>query len=117
MTCLPAALGRAHAVIETVIADLKNSAMAHLPSGSFPANGAWLALAALAHNLTRALATLAGHGLHHATTATIRRTLIAVPARLVRSARRRHLRMPENWPWQRALTWCRRRIDAIPMII
>jgi DDE family transposase len=108
---------RAHAVIETVIADLKNSAMAHLPSGSFPANGAWLALAALAHNLTRALATLAGHGLHHATTATIRRTLIAVPARLVRSARRRHLRMPQNWPWQRALTWCRRRIDAIPMII
>ncbi len=49
---------RAHAVI----ADLKNSAMAHLPSGNFNANAAWLALAALAHNLTRALATLAGHG-------------------------------------------------------
>ena len=75
---------RAHAVIETVIADLKTSAMAHLPSGAFAANGAWLALAALAHNLTRALATLAGHGLHHATTATIRRTVIAVPARLIR---------------------------------
>ncbi len=107
---------RAHAVIETVIADLKNSAMAHLPSGDFNANAAWLALAALAHNLTRALATLAGHGLHHATTATIRRTLIAVPARLVRSARKRHLRLPEHWPWQTALTWCRRRIDAIPML-
>jgi hypothetical protein len=106
---------RAHAVIETVIADLKNSAMAHFPSGSFTANAAWLALAAVTHNLTRALATLAGHGLHHATTATIRRTLLAVPARLVRSARRRHLRMPQNWPWQTALSWCRRRIDAIPM--
>ena len=91
--------------------------MAHLPSGDFNANAAWLALAALAHNLTRALATLAGHGLHHATTATIRRTLLAVPARLVRSGRRRRLRMPENWPWQTALTWCRRRIDAIPMRI
>ncbi len=77
-------------VSATVIADLKNSAMAHLPSGDFNANAAWLALAALAHNLTRALATLAGHGLHHATTATIRRTLIAVSARLVRSARKRH---------------------------
>ncbi len=107
---------RAHAVIETVIADLKNSAMAHLPSGDFNANAAWLALAALAHNLTRAVATLAGHGLHHATTATIRRTLIAVPARLVRSARKRHLRLPEHWPWQTALMWCRRRIDAIPML-
>lgn len=107
---------RAHAVIETVIADLKNSAMAHLPAGDFNANAAWLALAALAHNLTRALATLAGHGLHHATTATIRRTLIAVPARLVRSARRRHLRLPEDWPWQPALTWCRRRIDATPVL-
>ena len=106
----------AHAVIETVIADLKNSAMAHLPSGDFNANAAWLALAALAHNLTRALATLAGHGLHHATTVTIRRTLIAVPARLVRSARKRHLRIPEHWPWQTALTWCRRRINAIPML-
>jgi len=107
---------RAHAVIETVIADLKNSAMAHLPSASFSANGGWLGLAAIAHNLTRALATLAGHGLHHATTATIRNRLIKVPARLVHSARRRHLRLPENWPWQQALTWCRRRIDAIPMI-
>ena len=103
-------------VSATVIADLKNSAMAHLPSGDFNANAAWLALAALAHNLTRALATLAGHGLHHATTATIRRTLIAVSARLVRSARKRHLRLPEHWPWQTALTWCRRRIDAIPML-
>lgn len=89
--------------------------MAHLRSGSFPANGAWLALAALARNLIRALATLAGHGLHQATTATIRQTLIAIPARLVRSARRRHLRMPQNWPWQRALRWCRRRIDVTPL--
>ncbi len=106
---------RSHAVIETVIADLKNSAMAHFPSGSFTANAAWLALTAIAHNLTRALATLAGHSLHHATTATIRRTLLAVPGRLVRSARRRHLRMPQHWPWEIALAWCRRRIDAIPM--
>jgi hypothetical protein len=108
---------RAHAVIETVIADLKSSAMAHLPSGDFNANAAWLALAALAHNLTRALATLAGHGLHHATTATIRRTLIALPGRLVRSARRYHLRLPEDWPWQTAMAWCRRRINAIVMIV
>ena len=105
---------RAHAIIEQVICDLKSSAMAHLPSGSFNAGAAWLALAALAHNLTRALATLAGFGLGAATTATIRRTLIAIPARLVRSARRWHLRMPEHWPWQRPYDWAVRRILAIP---
>lgn len=106
---------RGHAIIEQVIADLKDSAMAHLPSGSFTANAAWLALAALAHNLTRALGTLAGFGLDAATTATIRRTIIAIPARLVRSARRLHLRMPEHWPWQWPYDWAIRRILAVPL--
>lgn len=45
---------RAHAVIEQVNADLKNSALAHLPSGIFTANAAWLVLAVMAFNLTRA---------------------------------------------------------------
>jgi hypothetical protein len=45
---------RDHAIIEQVIADLKDSALAHLPSGHFNANGAWLVCAAIAHNLTRA---------------------------------------------------------------
>ncbi|MGW6404284.1 hypothetical protein [Streptomyces sp. NPDC055134] len=43
---------RRHAVVEQVIADVKNSAFAHAPSDHFQANAAWLALAALAHNLT-----------------------------------------------------------------
>jgi len=33
---------RGHAIVEQVIADLKNGPLAHLPSGSFAANGAWL---------------------------------------------------------------------------
>jgi hypothetical protein len=44
---------RRHAIIEQVIADLKNSALAHLPSGRFAANSAWLVLAAMAFNLMR----------------------------------------------------------------
>ena len=89
---------RRHAIIEQVIADLKNGPLAHLPSGKFNANGAWLVLAAMAFNLTRAAGALASlfHG--KATTATIRRQLINVPARPVRSARRIHLRLPTNWP-------------------
>ncbi len=51
---------RGHAIIEQVNADLKNSALAHLPSGRFAANAAWLVLATMAFNLTRTAATLTG---------------------------------------------------------
>ena len=96
---------RRHAIIEQVNADLKNSALAHLPSGVFTANAAWLVLAIIAFNLTRTAGMIADQPgrLARATTATIRRTLIAVPARLARSARRITLHLPENWPWHNAL--------------
>lgn len=57
---------RDDALFEQIIANLKDSALAHLPSGRFTANAAWLACAAIAHNLTR--------------TATIRAQLINTPA-------------------------------------
>jgi hypothetical protein len=60
-----------HAVIEQVIADLKAAALAHLPSGRFNANGAWLACAAIAFNLTRAAGALASTFHAKATTSTI----------------------------------------------
>lgn len=93
---------RAHAVIEQVNADLKGSALAHLPSGKFNANAAWLVLAVIAFNLTRAAATIAGAGLSKATTGTIRRKLISVPARAATSGRRVTLHLPEQWPWETA---------------
>ena len=95
---------RGHAIIEQVHADLKNSALAHLPSGKFTANAAWLVLAVMAFNLTRAAATITGPGLAKATTATIRRKLIAVPARVASSARRVTLHLPTAWPWETAWT-------------
>src|SRR5665648_424761 len=90
---------RAHAVIENVHADLKASALAHLPSGVFNANAAWLVCAVMAFNLTRAAATITGPSLARATTATIRRKIITVPARIATSARRLHLHLPAGWPW------------------
>jgi hypothetical protein len=93
---------RGHAIIEQVNADLKNSALAHLPSGKFTANAAWLVLACMSFNLTRAAAALTGTTLAKATTATIRRTLITVPARVAFSARRLALHLPTNWPWHKA---------------
>ncbi len=91
---------RGHAIIEQVHADLKNSALAHLPSGKFAANAAWLVLAVMAFNLTRAAAASSGPQLARAATATIRRTLIGVPARTASSARRLTLHLPTHWPWQ-----------------
>ena len=93
---------RGHAIIEQVHADLKHAALAHLPSGKFTANAAWLVLAVMAFNLTRAAATLTGPALARATTATIRRKLIAVPARVASSARRMTLHLPARWPWESA---------------
>ena len=93
---------RGHAIIEQVHADLKNSALAHLPSAKFTANAAWLVLAVMAFNLTRAAATTTGPALARATTATIRRKLIAVPARIASSARRVTLHLPTAWPWENA---------------
>jgi Transposase DDE domain group 1 len=91
---------RAHAIVEQVIADFKGGALAHLPSGQFAANGAWLVMAAIAFNLTRAAGTIASVFHAKATTATIRRQLIAVPGRLARSARRLVIHLPKDWPWQ-----------------
>ncbi|WP_248579429.1 IS1380 family transposase [Nocardioides sp. InS609-2] len=93
---------RGHAIIEQVHSDLKGSALAHLPSGKFAANAAWLVLAVIAFNLTRAAATITGPGLAKATTATIRRKLIAVPARVASSARRVTLHLPTGWPCETA---------------
>jgi hypothetical protein len=93
---------RGHAIIEQVNADLKNSALAHLPSGAFNANAAWLVLAVMAFNLTRAAASITGPALAKATTATIRRKLITVPARVASSARRLRLHLPTGWPWETA---------------
>jgi hypothetical protein len=91
---------RNHAIIENVNADLKHAALAHLPSGRFSANSAWLVLACIAFNLTRAAGTISGGALTKATTGTIRRTLVNVPARIATSARRAVLHLPINWPWQ-----------------
>lgn len=93
---------RGHAIIEQVHADLKGSALAHLPSANFAANSAWLVLAVIAFNLTRAAATITGPSLARATTATIRRKLINVPARTASSARRITLHLPTGWPWEDA---------------
>lgn len=106
---------RHHAVIEQVHADLKESALAHLPV--FTANAAWLVLAVIAFNFTCAAGTVAAPDLARATTATIRRKLITVPARVATSARRITLHLPQAWPWEVAWAVLFDRVSDPPSVL
>lgn len=88
---------RGHAIVEQVIAELKANALAHLPSGSYAANAAWVALAVTAFNLARATAVAAG--MRTARWASLRTKIINTPARIATTARRLDLHLPTDWPW------------------
>ena len=89
---------RGHAQAEQVFADWSDGPLAHLPSGSFPANAAWVALAAISCNLLRAAGSLASLACAKARGTTLRRDLIHVAARTARHGRG-HITMhlPEGW--------------------
>ena len=93
---------RRHAIIETVFADLIDGPLAHIPSGRFGANSAWILCAAIAHNLLRAAGMLAGDQHTRARGSTLRRRIVNVPARLARPQRRPILHLPTHWPWSKA---------------
>ncbi len=106
---------RRHAEIENAIRDLKYGVgLNHLPSGKFAANGAWLAVQVMAHNLARWTARL-GLGERIVTTKTLRRRLFSQPGRLTRSARRVTLHLPSHWPWAEAFLAALARLRAIPL--
>ena len=90
---------RRHAIIETTLADLIDGPLPHLPSGRFGANAAWTLCAAISHNLLRAAATMAGPDQAVARGATLRRTIVNVPARTAEPQRRPMLHLPAHWPW------------------
>jgi len=94
---------RDHAIIEQLIDDLIDGPLAHLPSGHFAANAAWLTCAGISHNLLRSAATLASRRHDRARSSTLRRELINVAARLAHRGRDQLiLHLPEEWPWQDA---------------
>ena len=93
---------RRHAIIETVFADLIDGPLAHMPSGRFGANFAWVLCAAIAHNLLRTAGTLAGRPHAVARGATLRRKIVNIPARLARPQRQPMLHLPSHWPWATA---------------
>ncbi len=107
---------RRHAEIENAIRDLKyGMGLNHLPSGRFAANGAWLAVGVMAHNLARWTARL-GLGAGIVTAKTLRRRFLAVCGRITRSARRLTLHLPVDWPWAAAFLSILARLRALPVL-
>ncbi len=105
---------RDHAVVEQVIADLKDQALAHFPSGEFHANGAWTVLAALAHNLLRWTQLIGLPDTTIRAARTLRRRLLQIPGRLSRHARGWTLHLPARWPWHGDYINALNRIRALP---
>ncbi len=107
---------RRHAEIENAIRDLKyGMGLNHLPSGRFAANGAWLAVQVIAHNLARWTVRI-GLGAGIVTAKTLRRRLFALAGRVTRSARRSTLHLPEHWPWRTEFLAALTRLRAIPLL-
>jgi hypothetical protein len=105
---------RDHAVVEQVIADLKDQALAHFPSGHFHANAAWTVLAAIAHNLVRWTQLLGLPDTTVRAARTLRRRLLEIPGRLTRHARGWTLHLPARWPWHGDYITALTRIRALP---
>jgi Transposase DDE domain group 1 len=106
---------RRHAEVENAIRDLKEGVgLNHLPSGRFAANGAWLAVTVMAHNLSRWTARI-GLGEGIVTTRSLRRQLFGLPGRLTRSARKLTLHLPARWPWAERFLDGLTRLRAIPI--
>ena len=110
-------LHREHAVVEDRVRTNKAMGLRNLPSKTWAVNRGWV----LAANIAADLATwcqLLGlydcDGLKDAEPDTLRYRLLHLPARLVRHARKRILKISATWPWKEAFTTCWRRLCALP---
>jgi len=106
---------RAHARVEDAIRTGKDTGISKFPSHAFALNQAWLAAALIAAALLAWLRLLAldGH-LAKAEPKTLRYRILHAAARLVRSGRRRRLKIAAAWPWAPAIVTAWTRIAALP---
>ena len=104
---------RNHAIVELAIRELKDNGLEHCPSGSFAANGAWLACAVLAHNLCRWAGIIALDGPIR-TGRTTRNRLIALAGVLVNKSGTPTFRYPADWPWAHQFHQALNTIRALP---
>jgi hypothetical protein len=109
---------RSHARVEDRIRCGKDTGLSRLPSRSFAINAAWLACTLTAIDLLAWTQTilLADHPeLARAEPKTLRYRLLHVAARLIRGARKLHLKIDRTWRWAHILAAAFHRLNALPM--
>jgi hypothetical protein len=106
---------RAHARVEDRIRIAKDTGLGRLPSREYMINQVWIQIAALAADLTAWLQLIALDGdLAKAEPKLLRFRMLHIPGRLIRSGRRRRLRLPAHWPWASRIAAAFTTIMAIP---
>ena len=112
-------LHRQHAVVEDGVRAAKSMGLRNLPSTSktWVVNCGWVLAASLAADLAawcRLLGLYDQEDLKDAEPGTLRYRLLSLPARLVRHARARVLKISRTWPWKEAFLACWQRLCALP---
>ena len=107
---------RAHARVEDRIRVAKDTGLGRFPSREYAINHAWLAVVQVAADLLAWLRLLAlPDALKACEPKALRYRFLHIPARLTRGARRRHLRLPQTWPWVTEAVATFTNVMAIPM--
>jgi hypothetical protein len=107
---------REHAVVEDGVRTSKAMGLRNLPSKNLASQLRWVLAANIAADLaawSRLLGLYDCDGLEDAEPDTLRR-LWHIPARLVRHARQRILKICPDWPWKQAFLTCWQRLSALP---
>jgi hypothetical protein len=110
-------LHRQHAVAEDGARAGKSMGLRNLPSKTWVVNCGWVLAANLAADLSawcRLLGLYDQDDLQDAEPDTLRYRLLSLPARLVRHARARVLKISRTWPWKEAFLTCWQRLCALP---
>jgi len=110
-------LHRQHAVVEDGVRAAKSMGLRNLPSETWQVNCGWVLAASLAADLAawcRLLGLYDCGDLKDAEPDTLRYRLLSLPARLVRHARARVLKISRTWPWKEAFLACWQRLCALP---
>lgn len=78
------------------------------------ANGAWMVLCALAHNLLRWVANLGLNLKGFVVAKTIRRRYLTLPGRMTRTGRINSLTLPRRWGWRDTFLVALTRLRGLP---
>lgn len=108
---------RQHAVVEDGVRNGKAMGLRNLPSKTWLVNCGWVLAAGIAADLaawSRLLGLYDQDGLKDAEPGTLRYRLWNIPARIVRHARQRILKISPDWPWKEAFLTCWQRLSAMP---